>query len=142
VSEAVLDSSAVLALLLAEPGADIVQAALPGALLGTVNLAEIISKLCERGMPAELARTAVETLGVEIIGFDADQACLAGALRPLTREAGLSLGDRACLALARQKGFPAITADVAWGAFSGAGLPEVRTIRNNAKYPVDVRKRA
>jgi PIN domain nuclease of toxin-antitoxin system len=63
-SDAVLDSSAVLALLLAEPGADKVRSALPGALLSTVNFAEIVSKLCERGMPADQARAAIETIGV------------------------------------------------------------------------------
>jgi PIN domain nuclease of toxin-antitoxin system len=119
-SDAVLDASAVLALLRAEPGADKVAAALPGALLSTVNLAEIVSKLCERGMSAAQARYAVEALGVEIIDFDTTQACLAGDLRKSTKSAGLSLGDRACLALSRHRNLPALTADSAW-----ARLPDL-----------------
>jgi PIN domain nuclease of toxin-antitoxin system len=123
---AVLDSSAVLALLLGEPGADQVQRELPGALLSAVNFAEVISKLCERGMPAAEARVAVEATGVDLIAFDVDQACLAGHLRNATRSAGLSLGDRACLALARLRGFPAVTADAAWSRLSGFDVIFIR----------------
>jgi len=119
VNEPVLDSTAVLALLLAETGADRVQAALPGALLSAVNLAEVVTKLGERGMPAGEARAAVEAMGVEVVDFGADQACLVGELRIATRSAGLSLGDRACLALARIRNVPAITADAIWGQLPG-----------------------
>jgi PIN domain nuclease of toxin-antitoxin system len=108
-----------LGLLLAEPGADQVSAALPGALVSTVNFAEIVSKLCERGMPADSARVAIQTIGVEIVDFNLGQACIAGDLGTGTRSAGLSLGDRACLALARSRNLPAITADTAWGALPG-----------------------
>ena len=125
-SDAVLDSSAVLALLLAEPGADKVRSTLPGALLSTVNFAEIVSKLCERGMPAEQARTAIESIGVEVIDFDLDQACLTGDLRNRTRSAGLSLGDRACLALASSRKLPAITADTAWTTLPGFEVVAIR----------------
>lgn len=125
-SNAVLDSSAVLALLLAEPGSEQVRAALPGALLSTVNLAEVVSKLNERGMPADETRAAVEATGVEWVDFTADQACAAGALRGETRAAGLSLGDRACLALARLRSLPAITADAAWGRLPGFDVVVIR----------------
>lgn len=126
-SDAVLDTSAVLALLLDEPGADKVQATLPGALLSAVNLAEVISKLCERGMPSDQAELAIDSIGVEIVAFDGEQARLSGELRPVTRSLGLSLGDRACLALARLRKLPAMTADVAW-----ANVPDcqVSLIRN------------
>jgi len=119
VSDAVLDSSALLALLLAEPGAEAVTRALPGALLSAVNLAEIVAKLSERGMPAGEARTAVEATGVDIVDFTADQACLCGELRGSTKARGLSLGDRACLALARTHALPVITADRAWAGLAG-----------------------
>ncbi len=125
-SDAVLDSSAVLALLLAEPGTDTVRTALPAALLSTVNFAEIVSKLCERGMPAEQARAAIEAIGVEIIDFDVDQACMTGDLRNRTRSAGLSLGDRACLALASSRKLPAMTADTAWTALSEFDIIAIR----------------
>ena len=113
-SKAVLDSSAVLAVLLEEAGADRVESVLPGALLSAVNLAEVISKLCERGMPADEVLIAVAALGVDIVPYDGEQARLTGELRPRTRAAGLSLGDRACLALARLRLLPAMTADAAW----------------------------
>lgn len=115
-SKAVLDSSAVLAVLLEEAGSDQVEGTLPGALLSAVNLAEVVSKLCERGMPASEAMLAVAAIGVDVVPFDGDQALQAGELRPLTRAAGLSLGDRACLALSRLRGLPAMTADAAWAA--------------------------
>ena len=122
-SKAVLDSSAVLAVLLEEAGCDHVEGVLPGALLSAVNLAEVVSKLCERGVPASEAMLAVAAIGVDVVPFDGDQALQAGALRPLTRAAGLSLGDRACLALSRLRGLPAMTADVAW-----AGAPDCDVI--------------
>lgn len=113
-SEAVLDSSAVLSLLLAEPGAEIVQSVLPGALLSTVNFAEVLAKLVERGMPSSEAARAVEALGVELVDFNIDQAHMTGQLRASTRALGLSLGDRACLALARLTRLKIYTANQAW----------------------------
>jgi PIN domain nuclease of toxin-antitoxin system len=126
VSDVVVDSSAVLALLFDEPGARAVLSVLPGALLSTVNFAEIIAKLTDRGMASEAARRTVEAIGVELADFDADQAWLSGDLKPLTGPLGLSLGDRACLALARARGLPALTADSAWTRVAGV---EVRLIR-------------
>jgi PIN domain nuclease of toxin-antitoxin system len=70
-------------------------------------------------MPPERARAALEALGVEVVPFDLDQAVGAGALRPPTAAAGLSLGDRACLALARTRAAEAVTTDAAW---SGLGV--------------------
>jgi len=126
-SEAVLDSSALLALLWNEPGADYVAAALPGALLSSVNLAEVVTKLCERSLSASEGRELVESLGVVVVDFDADQAETTAALRDSTRSLGLSLGDRACLALARRRNCPALTADAAWLKAQGF---EVRYIRS------------
>ncbi len=118
----VLDSSAVLALLQAEPGADKVRPVLPEACICAVNAAEVISKLCEprkdrAGIsPAEATATfkTLESFGLEVIAFDLDQACLAGELRPATQPFGLSLGDRACLGLARQMGLGVMTTDAVW----------------------------
>ena len=126
-SEAVLDSSALLALLWNEPGADYVAAALPGALLSSVNLAEVVTKLRERGLSASEGRELVESLGVVVVDFDADQAEATAELRESTRSLGLSLGDRACLALARRRNCPALTADAAWLKAQGF---EVRFIRS------------
>jgi len=125
-SDVVLDSSAVLALLANEPGTDVVEAALPGALLSTVNLAEIVAKLCERGMPAEEATSLIYSIGVEIAEFDAEQATRSGELRASTRSAGLSLGDRACLALAQVRELPVLTADTAWGQLKHLDIRLIR----------------
>ncbi len=121
-----LDSSAVLALLLNEPGAELVRACLSSARLSTVNLAEVIGKFTERGVPPAEARLAVETLGLTVVDFDAAQAHATGALRPATKPLGLSLGDRACLALAQAIGATAYTADSAWARLTS---PDIRLIR-------------
>ena len=125
-SEAVLDSSAILALLLAETGAEAVRASLPEALLSTVNFAEVVAKLTERGMPIAEARAAVESTGIKMVDFDADQAAMTGELRPETGAIGLSLGDRACLGLARMRGLPALTVDTAWAQAPGFHVVLIR----------------
>lgn len=114
--EVVLDASAVLAVLLQEPGQDKVSAPLErgGACVCSVNLAEVIAKLTDHGMAPELAAQAAAALEMNIIPFDESLARVSGALRPLTRDEGLSLGDRCCLAVARQFKIPALTADKAW----------------------------
>ena len=111
---AVLDASAVLALLFSEPGADVVRPRMRGGLISTVNLAEVLAKLVDKGVPAEDAARAVDMLGMEPVPLSVEQAQLSAALRSATRAAGLSLGDRACLALARERGLPAITAERRW----------------------------
>jgi len=116
VAEVVLDASALLALLNSEPGADLVAAALSGATISTVNLSEVVAKLAEAEMAEEAIREAVQGLPMEVMTFDREQAYQAGLLRPFTRGVGLSLGDRACLALARGLGLPALTADRRWEA--------------------------
>jgi len=125
-SNVVLDSSAILALLADEPGADIVRVTLPGALLSAVNLAEIVAKLSERGMPAAEAASLVDAIGVEVVEFDVTQAVRSGALRSSTCSAGLSLGDRACLALADVRGLTALTADTAWSQLDIANIKLIR----------------
>jgi Uncharacterized protein conserved in bacteria, COG4374 len=125
---AVLDASALLALLKGEPGAERVTEALErGAYLSTVNLAEVLSKLADRGEdPAEAqARMAqVGLLGavVEVLPFTGEDALEVARLRALTRAYGLSFGDRACLALARRLGLPALTAERAWAELD-LGIP-------------------
>ena len=74
----------------------------------------MVSKLAEEGRSEEALRAAVTGLGLTIIDFDADLAYRAGLLRSLTRPVGLSLEDRACLALAERLGLPALTTDRAW----------------------------
>jgi ribonuclease VapC len=102
VSRAVLDSSAVLASFYGETGADIIDEILRESVISAVNAGEIISKLVERGMPADMARSSLIDIGIEIVPFDLDQAEVTGDLRGKTRMQGLSFGDRACLALAKR----------------------------------------
>lgn len=125
-SEAVLDSSAVLAILHQEPGAETVKAVLPNAIMSAVNLAEVITRLAERGLTGQPARTAIDALRISIIDFTKEQAELTGDLRPATRAAGLSLGDRACLALSQLRGIPALTSDSAWATLKGFDVIMIR----------------
>jgi PIN domain nuclease of toxin-antitoxin system len=111
----VVDASAILAALQGESGSEAVVAAIASdAVLGTVNLSEVVSKLAELGMSEATIRAVVDGLGVRITGFDEDLAYAAGMLRIVTRSAGLSLGDRECLALAHNLRAEAITADHRW----------------------------
>jgi ribonuclease VapC len=125
----VLDASAVLALMDAEPGEQAVAAVLPGALLSSVNLAEVVSKLAERGMPPEQAHADALALGIDVVGFDEELALDAGALRPITRAAGLSLGDRCCLALARSRHAAVLTTETRWLSIADRVEVTVRNIR-------------
>lgn len=110
----VLDASALLALLLAEAGSERVAALLPDATVSAVNLSEVVAKLADHGMPAAAIRMSIDGLNLTVRDFDARTAFEAGLLRPSTKTLGLSLGDRACLALARVLGLPAVTTERVW----------------------------
>jgi len=127
VSEVVLDASALLALLNAEKGADIIQELLQHASISTVNLAEVVTRLAAVGMPDNEIRATLSVLGLETIVFDDEQAILSGLFYTRTHSLGLSLGDRACLALAKVKDATAVTADRAWeGLDIGISIKLVR----------------
>lgn len=123
----VLDASAVLALLLDERGADQVDGERDRAAISAVNAGEVIERLVALGRPAEDAVRTVEALELDIVDFTFDLAAIAARLRTKTRAVGLSLGDRACLALALREGLPALTADRGWSKVD-VGI-EVRLIR-------------
>lgn len=128
VTSAVLDASALIALLRAEPGADIVRGALPGSLLNAVNYSEVLKKTIERGGSGESAAAFIAGLSVMVIPFDAELASIAANLYPQTKEHGLSLADRACLALGIQRNCVVLTAERAMGLIA---LPiKVKVIRN------------
>lgn len=111
----ILDASAVLTVLNGEPGEKKVIPLLAESAIVTVNLAEVAAKLLEAGMDEASARLAVSVLGIgEIVEFTEDLAWEAARLRPLTKQYGLSLGDRACLALSIKLKVPAVTADKDW----------------------------
>jgi ribonuclease VapC len=129
----VLDASALLAHLRDEPGADVVAEAIAsGAVISTVNLAEVFSRAADRGsdpakLAAELTQNGLLDGAITVEPFTAADAIYMARLRPLTRVAGLSLGDRACLALARRLDAPALTADTAWqGVAHGVELRPIR----------------
>lgn len=128
-SEVVLDASALLALLRNEPGADKVAAAIANARMSSVNFAEVVSHFIHAGMPAGEVDAMLRPLPVAIADADQGLATIAGRLRAATAEAGLSLGDRFCLALARRDGLPALTADRQWRAVADAVGVTVSVIR-------------
>ena len=126
-SEVVLDASAVLAVAFGEPGSEIVAGSSRGGLISAVNVSEAAAVLMGAGVSPATARTKLSGVQLITVAFDEEDALLAAELRPLTRAAGLSLGDRACLALAQRRNLPALTADRAWAELD-IGV-EVRLIR-------------
>ena len=115
----VLDASALLCLFFREPGAARVEAVMAGAQVGAANLAEVIAKLVDRGVEGTAVIAEIGQLDLEVVPMDRAQAETAGLLRSATREAGLSLGDRCCLALAQARGATAVTTDRAWERLDG-----------------------
>ena len=123
----VLDASALLALFLKEPGGSVVEAAADRALISAVNWSEVVQKLLARAVDVVGLREEVDELGIVIASFTADDAEVSAVLGPSTRHLGLSLADRACLALGRRLDVPVLTADRTWlGAELGV---EIRSIR-------------
>lgn len=120
----VLDASAVLAVLFMESGFKSVIPALESgsAIIGSVNYAEVLSRLGSYGAPPKEAIEAVAALGVQVIPFGRGQAEFTAQIHPDTSKHGLSMGDRACLALGKETGFPVLTADKAWGKLHIEGV--------------------
>ena len=111
----VLDASALLALLHNEQGADKVEEAmLNKAVISTVNWTEVIQKAIARNISVDDLDNELAVVGLSFFSFDRQQARIAGSLWQQTKELGLSLGDRACLALAIHLDLPVLTADKIW----------------------------
>lgn len=110
----VLDASALLAALHGEPGGQLVTGAIRQAIICSINLAEVASRLVDRGGAPDDVRRQLTDLDLVVADFDAGLVWVTASLRLKTRAAGLSLGDRACLALAMREGATALTADRAW----------------------------
>jgi PIN domain nuclease of toxin-antitoxin system len=111
---AVLDSSAILAVILNEPGSQNVASILEGGLLSTVNLAEVHTRLLQLGAAADYAWNRILSFQCEVCFFTDEQARVAAELIGITRPYGLSLGDRACLALAIDRKATVYTTDKVW----------------------------
>jgi ribonuclease VapC len=110
----VVDASAALIPLRRERGPDRIADLLAGSTLCAVNAVEVMTRLVDEGITEEEATRHLASLGLRVAPFDLDLAIGAAALRHPTRHLGLSLGDRACLALALREGLPVLTADQAW----------------------------
>lgn len=110
----VLDASAVLAVAHGEPGADVVEPLVDGSSLSAVNWSEVARVCLSAGRKPAALRSLLVDAGCEIVPFTVEDANVAAALWPATRAAGLSLGDRACLALAHRLDRVAVTTDRAW----------------------------
>ena len=122
------DATSLLAVAFREPGAEIARATLRGSLISSVNWSEVLQKVAARQGDTNQLRQLFGGLGVSIVPFSAEHAERAAAIYPETKAFGLSLGDRACLALGLETGLEIFTAERSW-----ADLPleiNVRTIRS------------
>jgi ribonuclease VapC len=113
-SSFVIDASVLLTVMLGEPGADEASTFLADSVISTVNLAEVQGRVVRGGFSSEKAWAMATSLLADVKDFDSEQARLAGDLILKTKEFGLSLGDRACLALGMTLGVPVCTTDRAW----------------------------
>ncbi|MGE5576089.1 MAG: type II toxin-antitoxin system VapC family toxin [Syntrophothermus sp.] len=130
-SEAVVDASALLAYLFDEPGADAVAMALSaGACMSAVNFSEVLAKLSDHGISVDQALSDFKEQKLlnilEIVDFNLANAEEAARLRHTTRDIGLSLGDRACLALGRIRNSQVLTADSFWAKVQGIDVIMIR----------------
>ena len=121
----VLDASALIAMLKGEKGA----AKVAGARLSSINYAEVVSHFIHAGMPEREVDAMLDPLPLIVIPADKALSQIAGRLRAVTAEAGLSLGDRFWLALALRDGLPAWTSDQKWKKVADAAKVKVVTIR-------------
>jgi PIN domain nuclease of toxin-antitoxin system len=129
VEATVLDASALLASVQDEPGAAEVEPLLESARISAVNWSEVLQKSLAHGVAVDRVERRLRALGMVIEDFTAADARAAATLRSVTRTAGLSLADRACLALAQRLDMIAVTADVAWASLASAAGVRVSVIR-------------
>ena len=122
-----LDASALLAFSQGEDGANVVGPLLERSVISSVNWAEVLQRAISLGLGTQGKQEDLESLGVQILPFTVEDAGYTAQLRSISRQAGLSLGDRACLSLAARLGLPALTADRSWAALDLE--VEVRLIR-------------
>jgi PIN domain nuclease of toxin-antitoxin system len=122
-NKVILDSSALLALIQDEPGAEIIKPLLKFSVMSTVNVTETLSVLYRTNITPQEGFILISDIINTIIPFDLEQAKNCAELHPLVKSKGLSLGDRACLATAIQLGLPVYTADKIWAELD---LPNVK----------------
>ena len=124
----VMDASALLALMNQEPGADAVATLVRkgGVAMCVINLCEVIGKVVDEGKSVDAFLATFEELRIELIDFDRDLAIAAGKLKKQSTPLGLSIGDRACLALASKLSVPAVTSDLVWKKIRGIAVYAIR----------------
>src|SRR3990167_5745144 len=110
----IFDSSALLALLQEEPGYKIAEEHLTTFIMSAINVSESIAGLIKIGIPPNEAKITILDIVKNIVPFCAEQACIAAQFIPFTKSLGLSLGDRACLALGKQLNLTVLTTDKVW----------------------------
>lgn len=123
---AVLDASAVIALLREERGADVIAEYADDALISAVTLQEVIKSLLVRGFKPAETRSLIASLALDVRAHGADDAWAAALLWDATKTKGSGLGDRTCIALAIAEGLPAITTDKAWSDLAIPGLTVIQ----------------
>ena len=121
-ARAVLDSSAVIALLRDERGAEVIADYAADALISAVTLQEVVKVLLADGASAKVARGMIDPLSLDVRAHEAGDAWAAALLWQATKAKGSGLGDRTCMALAIAEGLPAITTDRVWAELSIPGL--------------------
>ncbi len=124
----VLDASALLAFLREEPGAAMVEAVLETSILSAVNWSEVVQKALAYGIGVDGMQSDLQALGLAVLPFTPEDGEIAGRLWPATKASGLSLGDRACLALAIRFSVPVLTSDHIWKELRIDGI-EVELLR-------------
>lgn len=118
----VFDASAILTMVQGERGADEITRFLEGSLISTVNLAEVLQKSQQRGVSPTTVRGLLEEAEIGVVPFDDDMAAQTAELWHTTRSRGLSLADRACLALTAAVSGLAITTDTGWAGLELEGI--------------------
>jgi PIN domain nuclease of toxin-antitoxin system len=112
----VIDASALIALLLDEPGQQAVEQHIGTAAISTVNLAEVLARASRERISSRILLPKLEALGLTIVDFDQPQAVIASDIRARARGYGLGLADCCCIALAMNRAWPVLTADRAWAS--------------------------
>lgn len=125
----VVDASAVMALMLGEPGADVVQAVIRGSAMSAVNASECCARGVERGAKADDVLSLIKVFEVEVIAFDLESALETARLRAPTKALGAGIGDRACMALGLRRGVPVLTGDKRLAGIDPALGIDIRLIR-------------
>lgn len=114
----VLDASALLAYLKDEPGSDAVDGVLAESVMSSVNWAEVVQKSIAAGVEVDGMLDDLQSLGLVVEPFMPEDGEMTGRLWEQTRQAGLSLGDRACLSLGLRFSVPVLTSDRAWATLT------------------------